>query len=805
MNKIYFRTAEEALNECDDLTDDDTYDSDDRATINAFYNGRQTMSDCEAEKKGLSELTNHLFGYDSIQSAAEQIFSIYSKSPILYNVDIMNAPEGVGLDWSQKVTKYLNEAIKHSGRFKPEFKAFSGEVALDGSFHFVFYDNEDWCPRARRPLAPRGTGTVPSDGDYFALREDLRLKDLYAYKAKAERLRDQGFSSGWNIIALGKAIQAIEKNDSIKNTERRDYGGNSSRSEITPEEAEMDFQSNTSEAERQRLTLPVYFLYTSRPQEEGTPFDMTIIARFPVEAQEGATEKGVVLDLELFDKERYYPRASDFLHSFFIDCAIGGKTLWHRSLGLGRLNFDSDVDVEEYFNEAMQGSKENLRRQYVVGNAADTESVNRWLSGEEYSNVLPEGVTIAEVAKQNNFQYAFGIMDVLQNLSRKHGASHISNKEGAQGTNELEVQALERQGRNAEAIANKMNDIYDGLTRLGETQTCRFLNDNILPSDRGYEEINFFQEKMKEEGVPLAFLRKKKNGRFVNIRIKVNRVAGDGDKVREQMVSASLMQNLHLYSPQSQELIKRRDIAIKTQDYEFAEEIVPREQELDGGQINVANNENQTMIQRGITGYVSELNRDDITIIHLGEHLGGLQGLLAKGEIAGWDELDMGGFQSIIQHTGKHLQQVRNNPAQKQIATQVTQTLQGMMRQAQEFANNLQAKREAEQKQMEPKDLARLQLDGAKLEQSKQEHSDLVQHREKSLELARAKAGSNSRLQLNQQNLTAQQGETKALLQADSQNANQSLKMLELEQKGVQDARQEVLSGQRESQGRQAQ
>jgi len=805
MNKIYFRTAEEALNECDDLTDDDVFDSDDRATINAFYNGRQTMSECEANKKGLSELTNHLFGYDSIQSAAEQIFSIYSKSPILYHIDVRNAPDGKDQLWSQKATKYLNEAIKRSGRFKPEFKAFSGEVALDGSFHFVFYDNEDWCPRARRPLAPRGTGTVPSDGDYFALREDLRLKDLYAYKAKAERLRDQGLSSGWKISALNKAINAIEKNDQIKNTER-DTGGTSSRSQITPEEAEMDYQSNTSEAERQRLTLPVYFLYTSRPQEPGTPFDMTILARFPVEAKEGATEQGIVLDLELFDKERYYPKASDFLHSFFIDCAIGGKTLWHRSLGLGRLNFDSDVDVEEYFNEAMQGSKENLRRQYVVGNSADAESVNRWLSGEEYSNVLPEGVSIAEVAKQNNFQYAFAIMDVLQNLSKKNAASSISNKEGQRGTNELEVQALERQGRNAEAIANKMNDVYDGLTHLGETQTDRFLNETVLPSDQGYDEINWFQGKMKEESIPLSFLKKKKNGRFVNIRVKVNRVAGDGDKVREQMVSASMMQNLHLYSPQAQEDIKRRDIAIKTQDYEFAEEIVPREQELDGGQINVANNENQSSIQRGITEYVPQLNRDDIHLIHVQEHLGGLQALLAKGQVNnGWDRMDMAGFQSMFQHLGLHLQAIKANPANKALATQLTQALQGMIRQAQEFANNLQAKEQSQQEQIAPKDLARLQLDGAKLEQKKTEEDNLVRHREESLDLARSKAGAQSRLQLNQQSITAEQGDQNAMLQANGQEQSAELKKLKLEQDGAREARKEVLAGQRAKQGRQAQ
>jgi len=323
-----------------------------------------------------------------------------------------------------------------------------------------------------------------------------------------------------------------------------------------------------------------------------------------------------------------------------------------------------------------------------------------------------------------------------------------------------------------------------------------------LPSDRGYAEIKYFQDKMRDEGIPLSFLRKQKNGRFVNLKVKVNKVAGDGDKVRELQVNAAMMANLSLYSPQAQEDLKRRDIAIKTQDYDFAEQIVPREQEIDGGQVNVANNENQSSLHRGITEYVPSLNRDDIHMIHIPEHLGGLQALLAKGQISGWDRIDMMGFASMFKHTGLHLEQIRNNPASKALATQIMQTMQGFSRQAQEFANNLQAKEEAEQQGIPPNELARLQLDGAKLEQKKDEQRDLVQHRADSLDLSREKAGIGAQLQLNQQNITASQSEVKNLASIGKQQADQSFRELEFEQKAVEKAREETISGDRESQGR---
>lgn len=803
MNKKYFSSAEEALAECEELTRDDTYDSQDRAILQGFYNGRQTMSECESDERGVSELTNHLFGYDSINTAAEQIFGIYSKSPIIWHINIKNAPDGMNQRWSQKATQILNDAIKHSKRLKPQFKAFAGEVTLFGSFHFCYYDNYDWCPRARRPLVPRGTGTVPEEVDYAVIRDDLRLKDLYAYKRRTERMREKGLKSGWNLKALNNAIDVIE--DRFDRINAVDSGGGYDSLGPTPEEDEDDFEMAASTSERQRLTIPVYYLYTSRPDEEGTPFDMTVLARFSAKMKKTASENDVFLSSELFDKPRFFKKAKSFLHSFFIDCNIGGTTRWHKSMGLGRLNYDSDVDVEEFFNEAMQGSKENLRRMFQVGNSADVEAVNRWLSGEEYSNVLPEGVSVAEQAKNPNFQHAFQTMDMLMQLTRRNAAASISNSEGARATNELEVQALERQGRNAEAIANRMNDIYENLKTLGETIFERFLNTGIESTDAGYDEIKFFQEKMREQGIPLAFLRASKNGRFTNVEVKVNRTAGDGDRVREIMVNRSLMQRLPLFSPQAQQDILRRVTATETQDYDLAEELVPREQKIDGGQVNVANNENQSALQRGITGYVPQLNRDDIHGIHIPEHAGGIDALLAKGKVIGWDEMDIGGFQSMMQHFQLHGQQIAANPGQKQLANQMNQQLQIWLRAAKEYVNNFQAKKEAEQDQLSRKEQAELQLKGADHELKLRQQDALESHRRETNDISRKKAGLQAEVAVRGQNINASKAEQGALTQQASlqEDARQNdfHNKLALEDQANQKAQEDVLSGDRAAQG----
>jgi len=390
-------------------------------------------------------------------------------------------------------------------------------------------------------------------------------------------------------------------------------------------------------------------------------------------------------------------------------------------------------------------------------------------------------------------------------LTRRNAAASISNSEGASATNELEVQALERQGRNAEAIANRMNDIYENLKTLGETIFERFLNPNIESSDAGYDEIKFFQDKMREQGIPLSFLRASKNGRFTNVDVKVNRVAGDGDRVREIMVNRSLMQRINMFSPQAQQEILRRVTAQETQDYDLAEELVPREQKIDGGQINVANNENQSCLQRGITGYVPQLNDDDIHGIHIAEHAGGIEAMLAKGQIKGWDEMDIGGFQSLMQHFQLHGQQIAANPAQKDLANQIRQQLQVWLRRAKEYINNFQAKKEAEQQKMSPKEQAELQLKGADHELKLRQQDSLEGHRRETNDITRQKAGLQAEVAVRGQNINAAKAEQGALtqqaaLQEDARQ-NEFHNQLALEDQAQQKAQEDVLTGQRAAQG----
>ncbi len=209
------------------------------------------------------------------------------------------------------------------------------------------------------------------------------------------------------------------------------------------------------------------------------------------------------------------------------------------------------------------------------------------------------------------------------------------------------------------------------------------------------------------------------------------------------------------------------------------------EQKIDGGQIQVANNENQSCLQRGILGYVPPLNDDDIQMVHIPEHLAGIAALVKKGEVMGWDEMDIAGFQSLGQHLNLHMDAINNNPNAKQMANQVNQAMQGLIRQAQEFVNNFQKAKEAEEQQPDPIAAGKLQLDAAKFKQGQVEHQDLKEHRAESLDVTKAKAGVASKLQLRQQDIQIAQGEQKDQTSREKGASADELKRLQLEQQAA--------------------
>lgn len=725
-----FRDDEEILNECDQLVKDDELDAEDRTTIESFYNGRNTMSPDEAERNGITQITNHLFGYDSLNLARLQIEAIFTQPKEVWTFKFPEAPMEFRQQWEMYSTACFNKVIRESRRLKPHVKTLAGETTLHGSGFLMFRDTEDWCPVFARPLVPTGTGILASDVPYACIPGHLTLGEMKRYLKASEDLKKNGTEGFWRTGNLEKAIEVLEGNI----TGRTGTLGTTMNG-VTIDEREQMYQEQGLNGPGYRMKLPVYYFYVARPEEEGTPFDLIILARFTPHQRKYATDRmKTVLPVCLFKREKMFERANNWLNPFFIDAAIGGNTSWHRTMGLGQLNYEPDMHTEQFFNVAMQGSIENLRRTFRIEGQADWELINRWNQGDTPSNVLPPGVKFEEAAKNPNFQYAFTTIQMLQQLSRRNASSSVGNS-GDTSTNELEIQALERQGRNAEALAARMSDIQESADALGLEIFRRMCAPLPMRFDPGYEEIRAFQEGLRKDGVPIGLLRRWLKSPDRQVICEIDRSTGDGDRVRQIMVDNMLMSRLHLFNPQAQQIILRRVTANQTKDYGFAAQIVPYEPKPDGNQVDRANGENETCMLRGITGHVPERKEDDIDMVHIPEHLGGMQALLAKGDVKGWDQMDLAGFKAMGAHCAMHIQTLEAIPEQKQAAGEMYNQLQQLARQGQEFANNMKDSG----KEIDPVEAKKLELAERKQLISERSQLALEQHRADAMTLSRQK------------------------------------------------------------------
>lgn len=716
------------LAEADQLVSEDRWDAEDRATIQDFYNGRETMTKAEAEARGTQNVTNHLFGYDSISLAQAQLMGFYTKDEIMWNLKFPHVEQHDRRRQELCATQKWNAIMKKSRRFKPEWKSLTGEATLHGNGCLMHLDNEDWCPKFRRIYVPRGTGILADDVPYCVVPDYLTLVDLErAYKQTIDR-KEEGWPTYWRERDLRQTIDMLKGN--IGGQMNTSFTANN----IGIDEQRENARAGADNGAGLRTRIPVYYFYYKN--EEGA-FDLTILPRLTAIQKKEFAEKVSTMPEALYERKDLFEKACYFLHPFFIDCEIGGRTTWHRVMGLGRLNYQPDVEAEEFFNDAMQGSREQLRRLYQVGTAADWEMLKTWASGSGPTNVLPPGVTLAEARMAPNFQHAFTAIDMLMGLSRKNSSAYMANPGDAKA-NELEVNAIERQSRNAEALSARIADIYECCDALGCEIFRRFIAENPLKSDSGYEEINEFQKLMRAEGISLSHLRKERDGKYINFEVKTSRAVGDGSKVKQAMANQMLMQRLPMFSAEAQQIILRRVTAEETGDYDFAKELVPYQKKEDPDQVQRANQENDTCDKQGVIGVIPPINDDDLHPVHVNQHFRSMQADIARGSIRPWDQVDLAGFKSKGGHVAMHIQALQKDPNQKDLANQLNQQLQSLAKQGQEHEHNLQ--QQQEKNNLSPVEQQDMQIKERKQGLAEHAQESLEQHRNASLDLSRQKA-----------------------------------------------------------------
>lgn len=726
--KDWFDNYSQILTEADHLVERNNVANREKVLIQAFYNGESVTSDEEAAEEGIDQNVNHLFGWNSMSKASGRV-EAPKDQPIIWNLEFPIVPPEHREHWESEATKLLNQIIRDSDKMTQPIRSFAGEVTLQGRACLAHTDISTWYPRFIDPLVPAGTLATREDLPYFIVPMMLSRHEL------EEGLRNASKEgSNWNSDACVQAIKAIRESASSSGT-----SSTSATNASTPQEDQAAKQQLTDISTMRRLKLPVYMAYISNPSVEGCPWDLVIVPRYSGSQREtilgGDGQVGDIKDW-LYHGRSVFKNVGQVIHELFLETNLGGELYWHSAIGMGRLSFESDQDIEDGFNAMLTSIKDAMKRMYTVSQGSDREQLQRFLS--EGSNLIPEGVAVAEMGSLPNYQHIMTAINMLSNHSRKLSASATGNQDTFD--DELQVQAMERQQEQQEMLSRRMSSVYSFYRKLGTEIVRRFFVAPVQKGCPGYAEVKEFRQRLTsligEESFTL--LAKQEYGELINVRVKPNKAAGDGDSMKALAGNRFLMQQAHRFSADAQQEILRSTVVTETGDAEKAERLVPRQPGTDGVQEAIAMAENGNARAFGFTQATMPINKTDIHIRQIPVHLQYLAGINAKGGMVGWEEDDYAEFMGIGSHTAMHIQAIAQIPEQKELAMSYQQELQKISREGEEFANNMQAKKQGQEIDQATQhkmtmDSERLELDKRKQISLEHQRNVTQEHRERAL------------------------------------------------------------------------
>lgn len=695
------------LREADELLKEDRFAAADRATIAEFYNGLPIQSQQNAEDENQEKLVNHLFGFDNMNQAVARITAVFSQRQI-WKLNFRDVDQSIKDALERRATELLNRIIHRSGRLQQPISSLAGDATLFGRACLMHHNMTDWCPQYQEILVPYGVKARRDDVPYFIVPSFITRKELEGWLAKP--------GEGWNKEAIQQCIDILKLAPGTS-------GNSQGLTQYTTTQEVADARLMGQDLSiMNRLRIPTFNAYVQNPATG--MWDLIVIPRYSDTQRQTIQEwmaKGEVsytsIEPYLYHGEKLYDDVCQLLYALFLETNIGGDMLWHKVMGLGRLNLESDADYEDAFNQMMTSAKECLRRLYKVSEGSDPDSLNSFFAGSQ--NIIPQGVDVVEVAKMPNYQHILGAMNMLRSQSNAAAAGAVGAS--SEFNEDLQVQAVERQQRQQDMMTSRMTAIYRFGDDLGREIVRRFFLAEPSKKCESYDDImefrDEFMEILEEYGVPEIWddLTEIEYGQLCNIIVSTNRAPGDGNTLRAIQGSRYVMERLFPnLAPQSQQDAMRNAVALETGDEDLAEQLVPRQPEPMSFQTIAAMTENNSAASFGFAGAPMPIQRTDVNQVHIPLHIMGLEALNRKGQAGGWDRSDVAAAQALGSHTAMHIQEFAKNPQNKQQATAYLQQLQAIAREAQVFLNQVN---EQEQKpEMDPYDAAKLQLEAGSLQ-----------------------------------------------------------------------------------------
>tara|TARA_R110000851_G_scaffold39729_3_gene100699 strand:- start:2077 stop:4344 length:2268 start_codon:yes stop_codon:yes gene_type:complete len=617
-----------------------------------FYNGKPIMSEGDAEDENLGDITNHLMGYSNMQTLETKLYSIWSTSNKIVDVDVL-----VGKDveeterFSDMINHYLNKAIFSTPRFGSFWRSVAGEIAISGRVACVYREDKDWCPSVQpNMMLPDSMGTDASEATYAFIPRDMTISDLENLlddepsedDDEETKEIDAAISDGTvtNNSVIKALIKTIEDNISTDNND-----SNSTKTLKEKREATNTDKPITGD----KTSVTVWYYYETRYDSDAKSkvVDVTMFTEDFRSTGEDPIQSIIAY------LPAHYERTPSWMHLIVIDASIGGEKRFSTAKGIGEISYNSDVDAEEFLNRIMEGEKIRAVPRMRRREGGSVDELLGWNIHED--SIIPDSLESVKLEGSSNLA---GALSLLQRNSSSITGSSVSNTGQGQ---ELRQQAVERQGNNASTQSSRISDLYKSLDILMAEITRRFFKGDIDGGSPGYNEIMWFRKMMKEKKVPIEQLASEEFGFFEKIEVKSVRSSTSGESDSDLRAAQMLMSNLGNYPPAVRPILIRRFTTLITGDPEFSDRLVELLPKITSAQRVTAESEFEQIARDATLGLTTPIGADDIHQEHAPTHIKHLAVIVQASEFAPWTRREALHFGAIQQHAQLHIDELLLN------------------------------------------------------------------------------------------------------------------------------------------------
>lgn len=665
--KSEFGTPERVINVVKLIQDIERVRASDRAAIESLFNGQRPYTDEEVTKFNIQVNVNWQIGKGIMRDANSQLNNALIHQGDLFKCTLRDGPVDKRDEWSQirteEIHKPLQEGISGFRNFYL-IKNRNAAVCMHGIGALLWASPYKWMPRfipLEDLLIPTETMCDFANLRYFAVNLYLTTGELIDM-AKGDVI------GGWNKEMIGEILDSMQGiyNESTPSTWRDQ-----------PEAMTSVFYQNRgyyySDAIPKVRLVQFFYQEMDRPNKW---YRVVYLKENP-----GGKVKNIDKKF-LFDGTAtpFADDISQILNVQYGDNNFVAPCKYHNVRGLG-VDLYAPVETDNRLRcQFVQSVFEHLMMLFRIKDPADRDRLKAQIL-QQYG-FIQDGLTIVPRDERHQIDPSL-VGDALGQMAQimsQSSSSYVSDKD-AGGEKTMTAKEAQIKLNQATALISSMI----GTMYMQEEFYYTEINRRFSDKDSTDAEVQAFQKRCIARGIPKEFVHQPESWK-----ITAERQLGGGDDTQAQNQVGWLMENIGMYGPAQQEIIKRMATATVLKDPAKAWLLVPAAPSQSSPGSEMAEQLFGTMMQGvqvaprqgiDIAGYVAQLLK----------MMGAVIDRITQGDNTGTSE-EVFGLGMVGSNIEQNIQILSGDPKQKQNVKVFSDALGKMGNLVKGFSQRIQAK-----------------------------------------------------------------------------------------------------------------